>query len=305
MFTVNLKGITSGLEAVAKTYPHTIVEAALEAVIMDGEERHVDSIADRKALYRSDGKFLEIVGDGYHVEQPIAWAEDIQPWLDTGKIELISGFTFDHGRRAGIQAKIKGGDTDILPGDGVSSYLTLATGFDGSLPSHISVGGLRAFCANVLKMIFQGKQQSIIYKNKHTRNFTDRKKLALEGISKALNMQNGFVEQLKQLAHTPATQEKLEGYIRTLWLGTPEKKAFEEASTKSQNTIRTVIELLDTQKGLELVPAARGTMWQGYNAVTQYLTHDYGRNEDSRTESLLFGENSKFNSLALEIALSH
>ncbi len=63
-------------------------------------------------------------------------------------------------------------------------------------------------------------------------------------------------------------------------------------------------DLIDGQKGLELVPAARGTAWQAYNAVTDYLTHTAGRNNDNRLHGQYFGQAADVNQQALQLALA-
>ena len=74
-------------------------------------------------------------------------------------------------------------------------------------------------------------------------------------------------------------------------------------STVKKNQSERVVELLDTQKGLDLVPAVRRTAWQAYNAVTEYLTHEHGRSEDTRLNSQWFGASANVNRKALSMAL--
>src|SRR5262249_55622148 len=38
------------------------------------------------------------------------------------------------------------------------------------------------------------------------------------------------------------------------------------------------------------MPAVRGSLWAAYNAVTDYLTHSRGRTDDSRLNSVWFGD---------------
>ena len=47
-----------------------------------------------------------------------------------------------------------------------------------------------------------------------------------------------------------------------------------------------------------------GTWWDAFNALTEHLTHERGRTEESRTESLLFGESNRIMRSALEYAIN-
>ena len=51
------------------------------------------------------------------------------------------------------------------------------------------------------------------------------------------------------------------------------------------------------------LPAVRGTLWAGYNAVTEHLGYNRGRTPASRLDSLWFGEAACINEQALQIAL--
>ena len=54
-----------------------------------------------------------------------------------------------------------------------------------------------------------------------------------------------------------------------------------DASTRMKNIIEEIVRLAETGRGNDL-PSVRGTYWTGYNAVSEYLTHERGRNADNR-----------------------
>jgi hypothetical protein len=51
------------------------------------------------------------------------------------------------------------------------------------------------------------------------------------------------------------------------------------------------------------LPGVRNTYWALYNGVTQYLSYEAGRTQDSRMDSLWFGNAKTKNESALEYAL--
>jgi hypothetical protein len=45
------------------------------------------------------------------------------------------------------------------------------------------------------------------------------------------------------------------------------------------------------------------TAWSAYNGVTHYVTHQYGRNADSRLRANWYGEGRRMNDRAFSLAL--
>jgi hypothetical protein len=59
--------------------------------------------------------------------------------------------------------------------------------------------------------------------------------------------------------------------------------------------------LYESGRGNNL-PGVKGTLWAGYNAVTEYLAYSRGKTDDSRLDSLWFGDSAKVNARAMEVA---
>ena len=81
-----------------------------------------------------------------------------------------------------------------------------------------------------------------------------------------------------------------------------EKKSDEDIKTRTKNILQSVETLFTTGKGNDL-PGVNGTYWAAYNAVTEYLNYDRGRNNANRMDSLWFGQNKQMSADALETAL--
>jgi hypothetical protein len=138
---------------------------------------------------------------------------------------------------------------------------------------------------------------------KHTKNIRDRIDAAQATIAQTLAQFERNVEAYQSLAAKKVTRQAMTSYVRRVFI--PEQKDLDnEVSGKLEAKVQTVIDLLDNQRGMELVPAIRGTAWQAYNAVSEYLTHDYGHTDDSRLNAQWFGASAKDNSRALNMALA-
>jgi phage/plasmid-like protein (TIGR03299 family) len=295
-----LKDAPSIDEAWKLAYPFELFKLPVSASIddADGNSQYLP-LENHRAIVRSDGKHLGMVGKGFHLEQPYNVFNDFRPLLESGLVELEAGGTLREGSRMWGLAKIKGSEQAVIGDDVVKAYLLFATGFDGSLSRICTQTNARVVCANTLAA---AQSEGVQYRIKHTSNFVEKLSSAKTEIERALKAHAESMEVYKAVAARPANEAKLKAYVRTVIVGpeVPEEKV----SDPMQRKLQTVEELLETQRGLELVPAMRGTMWQGYNAVSEYLTHDAGRNADNRTNSVWFGDAAKVNKQALALALT-
>lgn len=282
-------------------YPHHLIELPLEATIQTDAGKESVSIDNFKAIIRDDGKQIGVVGKDFETVQPIEMLEHFRPLLETGLIELETGMSLRDGKQMVVLGKIKVAETEVVKGDPIKTYYIMYMGFDGSLSIGISRTNTRVVCANTLKA---SQDEGIEYKFKHTKNVRMRMDQARTIIQRDIEKFHSNVESYKYLASKKTDRKTQEAYIQNVFLTKDEIAGDKEISTKKTNLVNNVIDLLDTQKGLELVPAIRGTAWQAYNAVSDYLTHDYGRNVDTRMQANYFGEAGKMNQKAFDLAIS-
>lgn len=252
-----------------------------------------------KAIVRADKKIVGIVGKDRETLQPIEQFEFFEPFRECKAVTLESGMSLRGGSQLILTAKLNGGDFDVLPGDSIKSYLMFAISFDATLAQMTKFCATRVVCANTLAAALNEKNKEGTWRNKHTKNVRDRIHKVQEVVGEALAVTKKTQEAMQAIARKPANKEQLKNYVHSVFEFNPK-----DASPQAVNKVSEVIELIDTQKGLELVPAMRGTYWQGYNAVTDYLTHHAGRNETTRQASNLFGANAALNQRALQLAMA-
>lgn len=285
------------IEAQNTVYPHSIIESDILASI-DGV---TELMTEYKGLVRDDGKQIGIVKKSFETVQPSEFFATFKPFIDTGLIDLETGFSLKEGKQLVLLGKIKGSETEVVKNDAIKSYLTMFGGFDGSLSIGVSQTDIRIVCANTLKLAVK---QGIDFKFKHTKNVRIKIDEAQSTIMQALANHHKSIEAYKYLASKKISRHEQETYIGKMLLTEQEFKGEKEISPKKENIVHHVIDLLDTQRGLELVPAIRGTAWQAYNAMTEYITHDYGHTDDSRVSAQFFGESAKINQRAFDYAMA-
>lgn len=259
-----------------------------------------------KVIVRTDGKTyvkeFRCVGTDFEVLQPYEAFEPHRRTWNSGLIDLEAGGLLYDGAQAWMLGKIKDSETRIIGNDTVKANLLMYTGFDGSK----GIGAIdcdeRVVCSNTLKIALREENRHLNLKAKHTKNVRTKIDNIASTIESKLASFKKRVEAYRYLAEKKVNRSMQEDYIKTVFINDKER-IDNEISGKKETIINNVIELLDTQKGLELVPAIRGTAWHAYNAVTDYITHSYGASKDSRFNAQYFGESAKLNQKAFEHAM--
>lgn len=321
-----LEGVTDYKEAWNKVYPHNLIECAsvcVPATItedskgrrvitpeVDPDGRVSQFLHDpsRKYIMRDDGTVIGHVGAGYELIQPVDAMAFFEPFLASGRVVLDSGGALAKGAKMFGLGRIVGAEGEVVRGDPVQQFLLAATAFDGSMSHVIKNTSIRPVCENTLAMAIAQTDRWLGFYGRHTRSLPDRIATVQVQLDRVLDGFKANLEILQALGRKQMTRQQMVAYIRRVII--PADQLAEvaagktELSGKMQAKLTSVIDLLENQRGLELVPAARGTAWQAYNAVTNYLTHEAGRNQDNRLNSLWFGDGGRTNQKALELALS-
>ena len=257
------------------------------------------NIQSAKMIMRDDGKEIGHVGEDYELIQPAEMFQRFKPLLDSNLVKLEAGGLLNEGKRIWALGKVIGSDTEIIKNDVVKQYVLFSGSFDGSLSDSSQFTGVRVVCANTLAMARRDKNQK--YAFKHTKNIRDKIKDVVSNLKESISQFQATTQAMQLMARTKLDRKLQESYIKTVFEyneSEPEKN-----SPQLDVKVSQVIELLDNQKGLELVPAIRGTTWQAYNAISEYVTHQYGRNDDSRVNAQYFGVTKTLNERAFDLAL--
>ena len=293
-------------QAISIAYPHTLFKMDLQAILTtDDGTTHTQALKNSKVIIRDDGKEFNTVGSDFELIQPQEIGHTFDPLIESGLVELEAGGSLRGGSQMWLLGKIKHADMDIVPGDQVKSYFLMYTGFDGSLRVGMSQTNVRVVCANTLAASIS-ETKGNDFKFKHTKNVRLRMDNVVNTVKASLESFKKTTEAYKYLATKTVSVLEQEKYIESVLLTDSERDLLNrgELNGKKKAIVENVIELLDKQKGLELVPAIRGTAWQAYNAVSEYITHEHGRTVDSRLTSQWFGQSTGTNQRALDLALA-
>lgn len=291
-----------------------------------------------KIVRRNDtGACLGIVGPKTHILQNVEAFAPLQPYLDSGLLTLETAGCLDGGARVWMLAKINKPNFVVGIGDEIKKYFLCANSHDGTLAARFGLTATRVVCNNTLtSAIFDKEAKKDIVRIRHSAQVQLRAADAIANIEN-LNaaMDNGFAK-MAALAKTSISGAKARQYFKDVF-NMPEdnvpkqsRDLLDELTLKYENNVALVRELLDSHNQRTAIEAqaqeivgsqllneiltekmetgigqtqGRETWWSAYNAVTEYLTHDRGRTEETRFASLYYGDSAKKNEVAYKLAL--
>ena len=243
----------------------------------------------------SDNKILGVVGDRYTVMQNYDALKWFQPFIDSHNATIEHAGAFKDGKVIFLQARVNRDDVEIVKGDAVRPYITLAHAHDGSLAVMAGSTLVRLFCTNQLPMLKTSKTAKLL-KMRHTKNMM----IGLEAVRDIMNVYTGeFIgttDQLKFLASVGVTKKSLEKFFT---LAVTVKEDDDSDKTKKVETLTRIFETGRGLGGKEM-----HNFYGAYNALTEFLTWDSGRTVDNRLQELWFGTAQRVSQNAMEIAMA-
>lgn len=255
---------------------------------------------DHRATYRMDnGRILGVVGPWYHPLQNLDAFGWFQPFLDSGEAELHTGGCLQDGRKVWVLARMRREGMEIADGDTVERFILLSNSHDGTRAVRVGFTPIRVVCANTLALAHSDKEQSSLIRLLHTKGL----QTSLDELRKTMNTANAAFEatakQYRRLAKARVSQADLRRYVKVV-LGV-ENTTDEDMPKPTLDKIERMLRNANEGRGNDMV---KGTLWAGYNGVTEYFGYEFGRSVDARLNSLWWGTNARLNQRALEVALT-
>lgn len=265
----------------------------------DGEDLPVPGYA---TVRDSDKKVLGVVGPTYQPLQNKDAFRFFQPFLDAKEATIETAGSLRGGKRVWVMARVSQDPIEIVKGDPILNYVLLSNGHDGSMAIRTGFTGVRVVCANTLAAA-HGEAGSKLLRVRHTKQAAK----TLDEVRSIMDIgRREFVARsnlFKSLATKGVSVEDLKKYVRKVFepkvtLVEPESA---EADTSGERLLGKIIPLFEHGRGNDM-PGVAGTYWAAYNAVSEYLTHERG-GDDTRLNSLWFGQGADLNARALDTAL--
>lgn len=248
-------------------------------------------IPEYYSTYRkTDDTVLGLVGAKYHPLQNIEAFEWFQPFLEAKHAHLETAGSLIRGKRIWVLAKLNNEPLVIRGDDVVSSYILLSNSHDGSQSVRVGFTPIRVVCYNTLSMAHESEASKLI-RIRHTQSIKETLNLVRDVMDIVNKEFEATLEEYKKLASKDINSNDLKKYIRLV---------FDLPETGGKKLIPEIVSLFEGGRGYDMDP---GTYWKAYNAVTEYLNHVRGNQQETRINSLWFGEGAEINRKALRVGL--
>jgi phage/plasmid-like protein (TIGR03299 family) len=307
-----------GLERNVKTPVKTVKEA----LVLGG----LDWLVETKPIYRflddgsqvlvengrvvvrlKDNQELGVVGPGWTPVQNVDAFEVLQPLIDAGYMDLATAGSLRKGARVYLSCKLRAEASEVVPGDTVEGYFLCHLGHDGKSGLAYKHTPIRVVCANTLGQATNGDigkadgYHADGVRISHTSGIGKRVETLKGQIEKMAGEFSQTIDAYRTLARKDLHPRK---FFETL-LGIEQRRAEAEAAGEEESgmgkrVLERLLESYETQPGREFAP---GTAWQAYNAVTYFVDHKRGRDEN-RQDNSLFGAGAAPKRKALELVLA-
>jgi len=292
-----------GLGTKLETAPSTGKEALIAAGLDWGVKRETLAIeangqrVEHKAIVREDtGALLGVVGPNYRPYQNDQMASLYDPLIRESKVTIETAGSLQGGKRVWMLGKLAGDDMDITgKGDTVAKYLMLAHGHDGSLAVRFGFTPIRVVCQNTLSAAIDSESSRMV-KCLHTTNLERNLETLRDTMVLADEVFELTAEQYRSLAKRGVSRVELREFARIVHdvKETDTNKWSHQQRAKIRETVAAAVE----GKGND-----GRTWWAAYNGATEWLSYNYGRNQESRVNHTWFGGGQNFNADALKLAL--
>jgi phage/plasmid-like protein (TIGR03299 family) len=246
------------------------------------------------ALVRDkDMSVLDVVPSSWNPVQNADAFAFFDEFIARGEMTMDTAGSIRDGRKVWALAKIKEGFT-LFGGDEIQGYLLFSNPHYFGRSVDIKVTTVRTVCNNTLNLSLSEKTKDWVRHSHRTQFDASRVKELLGVVSNKMNVLKDQAEYLGSKRYTNETA--IEYFQRIFPVLTSKRVSRKEMSTQADRAM----EIVEQQPGAEFRP---GSQWNLFNAVTYITSNEYGRNDESRLDSVWYGANEQRNQRALKLAL--
>ncbi|MDH4203324.1 MAG: DUF932 domain-containing protein [Phycisphaerae bacterium] len=212
------------------------------------------------------------------------------PFVEGKLAEYHTAGSLKNGQLIWVLAKLKSDPMQVVKGDVVEKYLLLSNAHDGKAAINVRFTPVRVVCWNTLTMA-ERDDASPYLRIRHARNLTQ----TLQKVQEVVDITNrtfaGTLEQFQFLA-----KRQVKNIDR--FIGDVLKMPID--AKEPPRALNNIVQLFESGKGQDN-PKVKGTYWAAYNAVTEWVDHQRGR-DGTRLEAAWYGEGRRLKQRALEVA---
>ena len=220
-----------------------------------------------------------------------------QPFLDNGDAHLHTAGSLNGGKTVWVLAKINNADATIGEEDRVDAFVLLSNSHDGTTKVRVGFTPIAVVCNNTLTLAHSKQSGSKLISLKHSANMHKNLEMLRESMDVARQEFRATADLYVQLAESDCSTEDVRKMVQIVF------DISDEQVEKGNSTVSQIITNFHTGRGSGMV-SRDGTWWGGYNAVTEYISHHYGNDANSRLNANWFGANRGKNQGSLDYAVA-
>lgn len=295
-----------------------MVEAIKNGEPINGCFTLKDIIDSHVCTYRADNnQILGVVGKNYEVVQNMQGFDFINEITGVGATNdaMVPGAIIEtagvlgNGERMFVTAKLPNNICIGNSSDIVEDYILFTNSHDGSNAVVACFTPVRVVCNNTLNAALSNSKNKVYFK--HTKNVGNKLKMARE----VMEVHNKYVttlsDTLTHFSHKKLTDEQIKNIVAGVYLKDNELKLMQlnngnywgvdEISTRSKNTIDSVLNCIDNGVGQELY---KGSALSVYNGFTSFYNNEVAYKDGKKLDSLLDGNSYKKTQKAMDLLLA-
>lgn len=257
---------------------------------------------DFKAIVREDtGEIFQFAKNRYFPWQNSDLTSSFDELVQSAGAKYTAARSYKGGRIVEIEARLPH-DFEVLPGDVIETYVRMITSHDGSMKTRIVPGMRVQWCSNGATRDEDNNAKLVAVK--HTSGAEGRFKLkAKELLADEIVYFQKAAADFRRLAAREMTQIEVDDFLIRLF----DADDKEEISTRKENQIGEVKELIRVGTWARRSGQKLNTAWAAFNGVTEYIDKfkstkgdDEGGTEN-RDYSAIFGTGKKMREKAYEL----
>lgn len=220
---------------------------------------------------------LGIVSGEYPIIQPEEFAEFMQAVVDQSGSVFDTGGSLRGGRDIFLTMRLPesikvGGTDEVVP------YLAGFQNYSGQGQLKLITTPVRVVCANTERAALRDHRSE--YTFRHSPGLEGKIIEARKSLKISFDWQTQFQAEAESMINTKLSSDQFGDLIKAVW---PEKwikptEEWRKPDTKQWEALEGLFKSADTQENI------RGTVWAGYNSITEYLDWQIPVTGSSKTE---------------------
>lgn len=246
------------------------------------------------ALVRDDNfEVLDVIPNTWNPVQNAEAFEFFEEFIEAGSMNMDTAGSIRNGRKVWALAKL-GDGFELFGGDKIEGYLLFSNPHYFGRCVEIKFTPVRVVCNNTLTMALAEATENQV-RHSHRTAFDSNRVKSILGL--AGEKLSEYEAQATVLGNRKYTEDEAKEYFNSVFpVLTQKRESRKDLSTQAERAMK----IVETQPGAEFRP---GTYWNLFNAVTYITSNEYGRNDETRLDSVWYGANAQRNQKAMNLAM--